>query len=202
MTTFARTQVLGGNWYGYPVEGIITSLYGATDIAAHANGHSGVDIAAPVGTPVYAPSAATVKDVYAIGVGSDYWEVTFGNSVILDDGDHVLLFGHMVEPPIVSEGQHVEAGDVLGYVGSTGLSTGPHLHFGAAPSSNPYLQRNLGLIDPITLIGGEQETDMPVDPTKVRWVPLGAPESSVEWTDVPDERIVVMKQRMKTVVDE
>lgn len=50
------------------------------------------------------------------------------------------------------------------------------------------------------LIGGGE--DMPVDPTKVRWVPIGSPESSVEWTEVPDERIVIMRQRMKTVVDQ
>ena len=202
MTQFTQTRVEGGWVRGYPVEGPITSPFGATDIAAHAQGHSGVDIGASSGTPIYAPCAAVVKDVFAIGVGSDEWERVFGNSVILDDGEHVLLFGHMMAPPVVREGQRVEAGDVLGFVGSTGLSTGPHLHFGAAPSANAYLQRALGLIDPLTLIADPPPPpppDRPVIGRDTRLLPVGEAEATFDYTDKDDERILTTRQRVRIV---
>src|SRR5262249_22115648 len=83
--------------------------------------HPGIDISAVQGTPIHAAAAATV-----ISAGD---EGGYGNAVILDHGDSVAtLYGHMVSVA-VKAGQHVEEGDVIGYVGSTGNSTGPHLHF-------------------------------------------------------------------------
>jgi murein DD-endopeptidase MepM/ murein hydrolase activator NlpD len=83
--------------------------------------HPGVDISATQGTPILAAAAGTV-----ISAGD---EGGYGNAVILDHGDSLAtLYGHMVRVA-VNAGQHVEAGDVIGYVGSTGKSTGPHLHF-------------------------------------------------------------------------
>ena len=83
--------------------------------------HPGVDISATQGTPILAAAAGTV-----ISAGD---EGGYGNAVILDHGDSLsTLYGHMVRVA-VNPGQHVEVGDVIGYVGSTGKSTGPHLHF-------------------------------------------------------------------------
>lgn len=175
MTKFTQTSAQDGYVHGYPVEGPITSLFGATDIAAHAQGHSGLDIGAPSGSPIRAPSAATVREVFVIGVGDDTWEQTFGNSVILDDGEHVQLFGHMMSAPVVQEGQRVEAGTVLGYVGSTGNSTGPHLHWGLAPSSNPRLLRGQGLLDPLSLIGEEDAPAPQPDPAPPADAPPAVP---------------------------
>jgi murein DD-endopeptidase MepM/ murein hydrolase activator NlpD len=83
--------------------------------------HPGIDLSAVQGTPIRAAAAGTV-----LSAGS---EGGYGNAVVLDHGDSVAtLYGHMVSVA-ASPGQHVEEGDVIGYVGSTGVSTGPHLHF-------------------------------------------------------------------------
>jgi murein DD-endopeptidase MepM/ murein hydrolase activator NlpD len=83
--------------------------------------HPGVDISATQGTPIHAVAAGTVL------LADD--EGGYGNAVVLDHGNSLsTLYGHMVRVA-VAPGQRVEAGDVIGFVGSTGLSTGPHLHF-------------------------------------------------------------------------
>ena len=83
--------------------------------------HTGVDFAAPVGTPVRSVGTGTVE--LAGDAGS------YGNAVIvhMDDGKHIL-FGHL-SAIAVEQGRRVEAGTRLGASGNTGRSTGPHLHF-------------------------------------------------------------------------
>ena len=84
--------------------------------------HNGVDMAAPAGTPVYAAKSGKVT---AAGWGSQA-----GNYVSINHGDgFASIYMHMTHY-IVSVGTYVSAGQVIGYVGSTGLSTGNHLHFG------------------------------------------------------------------------
>jgi murein DD-endopeptidase MepM/ murein hydrolase activator NlpD len=84
--------------------------------------HYGVDCGAPSGTPIHAMGNATV-----ISAG---WNGGYGNCVVIDLGNGIqALYGHM-SSVAVSAGQTVSKGDVVGYVGSTGDSTGPHLHFG------------------------------------------------------------------------
>ena len=85
--------------------------------------HNGVDMAAPQGTPIYAAKSGKVtKTSYQAG-GAGYY-------VTINHGDGFSsVYMHMTHY-IVSPGQYVNAGQVIGYVGSTGGSTGPHLHFG------------------------------------------------------------------------
>lgn len=140
---------------GLPLDGVVTSAFGARDIAAHEAGHSGVDIAADAGTRVRAPADGVVRDVFSLAItGAPWaqdWKRVFGNSVMINHGDFVTLYAHLAEPPAVYEGQRVRAGDVLGIVGMTGQASGPHLHWGMAPAANPYLQRDGlgGLVDPL-----------------------------------------------------
>jgi len=83
--------------------------------------HSGEDFAAPEGTPVVAPAAGTVVLAEPLMVR--------GNSVLIDHGGGVFTgYWHLVDIA-VSEGQQVQPGDLLGGVGTTGLSTGNHLHW-------------------------------------------------------------------------
>ena len=83
--------------------------------------HAGEDIGAPSGTPILAADSGTV---ILAGVNGGY-----GNCVMISHGNgRVTLYGHM-SSIAVSNGASVTQGDVIGYVGSTGLSTGPHLHF-------------------------------------------------------------------------
>lgn len=105
----------------------ISSMYGSRPNPFGKNGsenHGGMDIAAPQGTPVGAAINGKVfKTTTGYGGG-------FGNSVYLS-GDNGLNYitAHFMRPAEVKEGQTVTAGQLIGYVGSTGRSTGPHLHF-------------------------------------------------------------------------
>ena len=87
--------------------------------------HNGIDLACPTGTPIYATRAGTVtRAAYQAG-GAGYY-------VSLDHGDGFgSIYMHMTNY-VVSAGQKVTAGQLIGYVGSTGVSTGPHLHFGVS----------------------------------------------------------------------
>ncbi|WP_229670664.1 peptidoglycan DD-metalloendopeptidase family protein [Deinococcus aquiradiocola] len=98
----------------------ITSRFGEEDIEFHKEFfHGGVDLAAPYGTPIYSAASGTVTES---GYGA------FGNNVYTDTGEALIIYGHMSRTA-VSVGQHVQRGDVLGYVGCSGMCTGPHLHF-------------------------------------------------------------------------
>jgi murein DD-endopeptidase MepM/ murein hydrolase activator NlpD len=109
----------------WPAHGPISGVYGSQRIL---NGeprapHYGVDVAAPEGSPVVAPAPGIVRLV-----APDFFLT--GGTIILDHGFGVQsVFIHMkaVEAKI---GQHVQQGEVIGYVGKTGRATGPHLHWG------------------------------------------------------------------------
>ena len=108
----------------WPTPGIVTLEFGQSDLPYQAS-HTGIDIADPIGE-VGAPLAAFMagKVTYA---GSDNWG--YGTHVIIDHGHGVVsLYGHM-ESLNVTKGQMVEAGTIIGKEGSTGWSTGPHVHF-------------------------------------------------------------------------
>jgi murein DD-endopeptidase MepM/ murein hydrolase activator NlpD len=84
--------------------------------------HAGVDLAAPNGTPIRAAGAGTVTDAGWVFGG-------YGISVVIDHGDGFYThYAHMSEAA-VSPGESVSPGQTIGYEGSTGDSTGPHLHF-------------------------------------------------------------------------
>ena len=83
--------------------------------------HSGIDLAAPFGSPIYATSDATVS--------SARWQGGYGLLVALDHGAGLQTrYGHMSRLNVAA-GQRVRKGDVIGYVGSTGRSTRPHVHY-------------------------------------------------------------------------
>ncbi|PSK65235.1 Glycyl-glycine endopeptidase LytM [Micromonospora sp. MH33] len=84
--------------------------------------HAGIDFAMPAGTPIHAAAAGTVVKAGDAGDG-------YGNSVFVDHGNGYLTHYAHQSRLIVSVGDRVKAGQVIGYEGSTGDSTGPHLHF-------------------------------------------------------------------------
>ena len=84
--------------------------------------HAGLDFAAPQGTPIYATADGTVTTAGNTGNG-------YGNHVIINHGyGYETLYGHMVRVK-TRNGQPVKRGEVIGWVGSTGKSTGPHCHY-------------------------------------------------------------------------
>jgi len=84
--------------------------------------HTGLDFAAAIGTPIYATGNGVVSE-------ASYDPGGYGNHVIIDHGyGYQTLYGHMVKIK-VRDGQHVMRGEVIGWIGSTGKSTGPHCHY-------------------------------------------------------------------------
>lgn len=107
----------------WPVMGRLTSSFGERLDPFNGEGafHAGLDIAAAYGTPVHAPADGVVAKA---GPASGY-----GREVILDHGGGVTtIYGHLSAFAIVA-GQIVKQGQVIGYIGSAGRSTGPHLHY-------------------------------------------------------------------------
>lgn len=92
--------------------------------------HTGVDITGPSGTPILAAASGTVVQTYTWNgiVTQGDWN-SYGNYVVIEhEGGYSTRYAHLLQF-IVSEGEYVEAGQVIGYMGSTGNSTGTHLHF-------------------------------------------------------------------------
>jgi murein DD-endopeptidase MepM/ murein hydrolase activator NlpD len=124
-----------------PVDGPVTSPFGDRDhpVTGEHRHHDGVDLAAAQGTPIRAAGDGVVSFV---GVQSGY-----GNVVVIDHpgpgGGIQTVYAHQSRIG-VAQGEHVGRGQVIGAVGSTGVSTGPHLHFevregGRAVDPVPYL---------------------------------------------------------------
>ncbi len=97
------------------------------------HGHNGVDFGARRGSPIHAAANGTV--IIAKNGG---WNGGYGNYVVISHPNGTqTLYGHMINA-IVSPGQSVTSGQVIGYVGSTGQSTGAHLHFEVRGAANPF----------------------------------------------------------------
>lgn len=117
------TRYSGGSVGGLPVNGRITSGFGYRmhPILHYRRLHTGLDISAPSGTPIHAAGGGEV-----IFAG---WRGGYGNCIIIDHGGgRATLYGHMSRLA-AGVGAVVNRRTVIGYVGSTGLSTGPHLHY-------------------------------------------------------------------------
>ena len=101
--------------------------------------HKGVDLAAPTGTPIYATADGLV--------GKAQWFSSYGLYIRLDHGAKLeTRYAHMSKLAVAA-GDRVKKGDLIGYVGSTGRSTGPHLHYevridGVAVNPIPYMQES------------------------------------------------------------
>ncbi|MHB1769603.1 MAG: peptidoglycan DD-metalloendopeptidase family protein [Minisyncoccota bacterium] len=104
------------------------------------HGWNAVDIGAARGTPIHAAANGTV--IVARNNGS--WNGGYGNYVVIThDNNTETLYAHMTHA-IVSPGQAVLGGQIIGYVGMTGMATGPHLHFEVRGAKNPFAQCPVG----------------------------------------------------------
>jgi len=108
---------------GFPVMGRVTSSYGKREnpFSGNPSNHSGMDIAASSGTPIRATADGAVSHAG--------WTLNNGHVVILEHGfGFSTIYAHN-QKNAVKKGQIVKRGNIIGYVGSTGKSTGPHVHY-------------------------------------------------------------------------
>ncbi|UMZ35549.1 peptidoglycan DD-metalloendopeptidase family protein [Priestia megaterium] len=132
--------------------------------------HHGLDLAAPQGTPIKSLTDGIVKQVL---IGSS----TAGNGVRIQSGSDLLSYIHMMSAPSVKQGQHVKEGQLLGRVGSTGFSTGPHLDL--------KIKRNGAYINPLTYLQGKAGGGGGSAPSGnlAQWISAGMARAGVSGTE-------------------
>jgi murein DD-endopeptidase MepM/ murein hydrolase activator NlpD len=125
----------GDGYLGYPVNGGVTSPFGyrVHPIYGYYSLHDGTDFGSGCGQPLYAGASGTVI--------SSYYQTAWGNRLIIDHGfvrgvGLASIYNH-ASTYTVGVGEHVERGEIIGYVGTTGWSTGCHLHFTVTSNGNP-----------------------------------------------------------------
>lgn len=124
-------RILGTGQMVRPVVGPITSNFGyrSHPILGRGRFHAGTDFGAPTGAPIFAADSGTVIVAE--------WYGGYGNAVIVDHGNGLTtLYGHCSQL-YVTVGQGVQRGQTIAAIGSTGLSTGPHLHFEVRQQGEP-----------------------------------------------------------------
>jgi len=127
----AQSQLLSCTPSIAPVRGILTDGFGGRSdpFTGEAGTHNAVDISSAVGQPVRAPADGVVVKAE--------WANGYGNVVYISHGyGYSTRYGHLSSYAI-HPGQRVKRGDIIGYVGSTGRSTGPHLHYEVRLNNNP-----------------------------------------------------------------
>lgn len=116
-----------------PVSGTITSRFGVRS-NIRSSSHTGLDIAAPTGTPVKAASSGTVT--------FSGWKGSYGYMIVISHGNGVQTYYGHCSKLYAKNGQKVSQGDVVASVGSTGNSTGPHLHLEIRVNGTAYNPQN------------------------------------------------------------
>ena len=124
--TGTSTPSSGGTWLRPCSYTYMSSPFGfrTSPTAGASSYHQGVDLAAPAGTPVYATRSGIVT--------ANTYSGTAGNYITINHGDGFSSIYMHLASTVVSSGQAVSAGQLIGYVGRTGVATGYHLHFGIA----------------------------------------------------------------------
>lgn len=107
--------------------------------------HNGVDFAATAGTPVYAASAGTIRSAGDGGPCGNMVQIDHGGG---PNGNLISAYCHLSRFANISAGEHVEARQLIGYVGQTGRATGPHLHFAVKRVNAAGIEQ---FIDPLTM---------------------------------------------------
>jgi len=122
-----------------PTAGWLSSAFSLSrfhPILHYSRPHEGIDVSAPMGAPIVAPAGGVVQRVT--------WETGYGNVLEIDHGDGIITKYAHCSKIVVRPGQKVKRGQTIANVGSTGLSTGPHVHY--------EIHVNGKVVDPLTFV--------------------------------------------------
>ena len=122
-----------------PTAGWLSSAFSLSrfhPILHYSRPHEGIDVSAPMGAPIVAPAGGVVQRVT--------WETGYGNVLEIDHGDGIITKYAHCSKVVVRPGQKVKRGQTIANVGSTGLSTGPHVHY--------EIHVNGKVVDPLTFV--------------------------------------------------
>lgn len=135
-------DAIGATFTAQGITGTVTACFGKTD-AVHRDPHGGLDVEFPSGASIPVLCAGTVVFTSDAGDGSQ-WASIFGTSRIIDHGDGTrALYAHMrAGTGQFQAGDVVRVGQILGAQGSTGFSTGDHLHLGLSTDANPWFNKD------------------------------------------------------------
>jgi len=140
----ARDSLLPPRGMMLPVSGEVTSEFNPArmhPILRYFRSHKGTDIAAPYGTKIVSPAAGVVRSVG--------WGIGYGLMIEIEhSGGVITRFGHC-KSAIVRAGDHVLEGETIGLVGSSGLATGPHVHFEVLVNGTQ--------VDPLTFVASSRD---------------------------------------------
>jgi murein DD-endopeptidase MepM/ murein hydrolase activator NlpD len=130
MKQFELKKILG-ELFIYPASGRLTSSFGMRNdpFTGVRRFHNGIDLAAPPGTPIYAAMAGKIAKV---GV-----HPTYGKYIIISHPSGYQTWYAHLQRPLAQQGKNVAQGELIGEMGSTGYSTGPHLHFSVFKDGAP-----------------------------------------------------------------
>ena len=146
----AKRSVLASTPTIWPVRGLITAGYGyrLSPFTGKREMHEGLDIAAPFGSPIMATADGIISFVGPLG--------SFGNVVFINHGHGLTTFYAHTSSFRVKEGQSVKRGQIVAFVGTSGRSTGPHVHY--------EVQANGATVNPLKYI---------IDPSGVKFANEG-----------------------------
>ena len=138
------SEIYVGGYFAWPVPGysVITSPFGYRTIWGSVSWHGGIDISGSNAAGVFINGADVIASNSGTVIRAQYGTTGYGYHVMIDHGgNNWTVYGHLSRI-LVAEGQFVAQGDVIGKVGTTGNSTGPHLHF--------EIRLNGSKVDPLT----------------------------------------------------
>lgn len=156
---------------GYNAAYPVSSKYGPRKLGAQNQFHAGIDFAVPVGTPVLASQAGVVVEIDPFQKRDPNG---YGMFIAIQHGDGTISFyAHLSAiKPKIQKGVHVSAGDVIGFSGNTGRSTGPHLHYEIRTDYNfPSTANNTVNPEPLIMTENEARAFLGKDPAPVQTLP-------------------------------
>lgn len=190
---------ISDNWFTKTIGATKSSDFGPRVVNGQSGVHKGIDYAAKQGTAIKSPVEGKV-------IQNSFDDGGYGNYLVIQDKNkYHHYFGHMVSPSPLSVGTNVKVGDVIGYVGSTGRSTGPHVHYEVKdPADSQSIEPNKYLQGLYKSSGVQTGGSRSIKPPKIK-IPYnaGGDQTDASTRKMPDNSIgnTVLEKLITTIID-